>query len=248
MGNAASNDVPKEKKTRNHSIQEFEYLLDPSLGSMKKGSAKARSTATMQSSSSDGVEKNGSAKIMMLKQAKESGSFVSKKDILAIAGESGSSKADATTIVPTQLRDIAPPSNEGSIVHPAKWLWKHPELTLCMDEHGNTYYYNYNTQESSWDPPQDLSLPKSEITFTVTVPANIAPGQSFTVQINDTQLEVMCPLDAGAGMTLELSNGETNMAVFDSAIPEGSAEGKCCSAPTVLSHILWHNRVTLSWI
>lgn len=237
MGNAASNEPPpKETKTRNHSIAEFEYLLDPAFGGSQKSSPmKSRSATTIQTSSKD----NGSAKLVMLQQAKESGAMVSKKDILNIAAAAGggssapTASADATTIVPTSLREIAPPSSEGNIVHPAKWLWKHPEFTLCMDEHGNTYYYNYNTQESTWDPPADMSLPKAEISFTVAVPADATPGRSFSVQINGTQLEVMCPVDARPGMTLELSNGETTAVLSASAsiesIPEGG-EGETVGA------------------
>lgn len=220
MGNSTSSEPPKEKKTRNHSIAEFEYLLDPAIGAAKAGSAKTRSITTMQISSKDEKERQGSSKLLMLQKAKESGSFVSKKDILAIAGDgsaTSANSADMTAIVPTPLRDIAPPTSEGDVVHPAKWLWKHPEFTLCMDEHGNTYYYNYTTQESTWDPPEDMSLPKAEISFTVIVPADATPGKVFSVQINGTQLEVMCPMAAGPGMTLELSNGQTEVSLFDNA-------------------------------
>lgn len=141
--------------------------------------------------------------------------------------------ADGSVKISQPLRDIPPPKAEGDVVHPAKWLWKHPELTLCMDEHGNTYYYNYNTQESSWDPPADLSLPKAEISFQVTVPPEAVPGQAFTVEINGTPLEVMCPIDVTVGMVLELSNDTPLFAAstedmtegMDAVIPEG-AEGE----------------------
>jgi hypothetical protein len=205
MGNSSSTDAAETapKKERNHSIVEFDYLLDPTLGgtqSTKHGSSR---TAAQYSSN---VEKSG--KLSMLKKANENGSFLSKRDILSIVGSGSESVApvDSSVTVAQSLRNVPPPASEGDVAHPAKWLWKHPELTLCMDEHGNTYYYNYNTQESTWDPPFDLSLPRTEITFRVTIPDGAKAGESFTVEVNGMPLEVMCPVGLSAGMQLELCN------------------------------------------
>ena len=208
MGNSASSkhDSETEKKQRNHSIAEFDYLLDPSIGAGKSAKSSNSSKQNNECKTPE-MTSNGSSKILMLKKAKESGSFISKKDILDLANaESDGAGADASAVISQSLRGVAPPKTEGDIVHPAKWLWQHPELTLCMDEHGNTYYYNYNTSESTWDPPENLALPRAEITFRVTIPPEAKPGQVFVIEVNDTSLEVMCPIGLSPGMILELSN------------------------------------------
>jgi hypothetical protein len=218
MGNASST-APVEKKTRNLSIAEFDYLLDPSIlgtpnapshknfSSSPKYAAPGRD-ATDETLKSHSLESNAhlkgsSNKLKLLQKAKQSGSYISKKDILSFANhqddegqnssfiKSGANSANASIIIQKPLREIQPPANVGDIVHPAKWLWNLPELTLCMDEHGNTYYYNYTTQESTWDPPETLSLPKSEITFRVLVPEGAVEGNVFTATINDTQVRFL---------------------------------------------------------
>jgi len=157
-------------------------------------------------------QRSASSKLKILKKAKDTGSFISKKDILSFAdGEydsnsAGNSAPDLKTVIPRSLRDVKPPSDVSEVPHPAKWLWNHPDLTLCMDEHGNTYYYNFETEESTWDAPEDLNLPRAEITFHVVVPKYATPGVVFHVNINGTQIEVMCPMNVTPGMVLELSN------------------------------------------
>lgn len=233
MGNNASavEETPT-KKQRNHSIAEFDFLLDPSIGNHVSAKVNSAKGGNLYATQNNTPVHGTSNKIDMLKKAKEKGSFVSKKDILSIGGDNAvvGEGADGAAVLSQPLRDIPPPSAEGDVVHPAKWLWKHPELTLCMDDHGNTYYYNYNTQESTWDPPEDLCLPKAEITFKVKVPQDAKPGQTFTVQINGTPLEVMCPMDISAGMVLELSN-DTPLYAVSAEDMAGNEAGRFAAIP-----------------
>jgi hypothetical protein len=195
-----------EQKTRNHSIAEFEFLLDTTANNDKKSDGENGPNT----SSTTVVGDNISSKLKILQKAKQNGSFVSKKDILALAQKEVSASINPdnnpTTVSVDSLRRVPPPKSEGTVAHPAKWLFHHPDLTLCLDSHGNTYYYNYNTQESSWDPPEDLRLPKSEITFRVVVPDGTVGGSVFNVEVNGEIISVMCPIDLGSGSVLELTD------------------------------------------
>jgi len=205
MGGTSSKQQAKKNKKR---VPEHDYRPPPLPDDYKPPPQDDGSFITSKASSRDD-RRGSSKKISLLMKAKESGSYISKKDIMSFSNgnlKGSFSAADATTVISKPLRDVAPPASEGTITHPAKWLWNNPDLTLCMDEHGNTYYYNYSTQESTWDPPEDLYLPKSEITFQITVPEYAVPGEVFSVTINQTQIEVMCPLQVSPGMILELSN------------------------------------------
>ena len=206
MGGTSSKQQAKKNKKR---VPEQDYRPPPLPPDDYKPPPQDDGSFITSKASSRDDRRGSSKKISLLKKAKENGSYISKKDIMSFSNENlkGSfSAADATTVISKPLRDVAPPSSEGSIIHPAKWLWNYPDLTLCMDEHGNTYYYSYSTQESTWDPPEDLYLPKTEITFQITVPEYAVPGEVFIVLINQTQIEVMCPLQVSPGMILELSN------------------------------------------
>lgn len=110
------------------------------------------------------------------------------------------------------IKNVRPPSVIGTS-HPAAWMIKDPNYSICLDDNGNTYYYNSETGESSWFPPthfeESLGLPPHQLTFHVTVPDGVAPGESFTVKLGDALVEVLCPLDCASGEDLELFYAES---------------------------------------
>ena len=83
------------------------------------------------------------------------------------------------------------------------------EWGMASDDHGNPYFYNYESGESSWTCPpelQHLDLPEHRLSFIVVIPNNTIPGEVFETEVDNLgfQVEVMCPIDASPGELLEL--------------------------------------------
>ena len=83
------------------------------------------------------------------------------------------------------------------------------EWGMASDDHGNPYFYNYESGESSWTCPhelQHLDLPEHRLSFIVAIPNDAVPGEVFETEVDNLgfQVEVMCPIDASPGELLEL--------------------------------------------
>ena len=83
------------------------------------------------------------------------------------------------------------------------------EWGMASDDHGNPYFYNYESGESQWTCPpelQHLDLPEHRLSFTVVIPDDAIPGVGFETEVEDLgfEVEVLCPIDASPGELLEL--------------------------------------------
>jgi hypothetical protein len=129
--------------------------------------------------------------------------------------------------------------------HPAAWMLMDNAWQLSMDEYGNTYYYNSTTEESQWDPPEELqqglNLPTTELTFAVEVPDHAIPGQAFTTIINGCEIQIMCPVDVIIGSILELTcPTDDQLAYYDpDAFCAPNAETAAVAAVSIDPREVW---------
>jgi hypothetical protein len=104
------------------------------------------------------------------------------------------------------------------------WLCNQPDWMMCMDEEGNTFYYNKTTKESSWNAPKSTALVGFK-ELKVTVPTGIKGGEVFSIDNCGHSIDVMCPQMCTSNMKVLLKN------ISQEENPDGSISNKDACQP-----------------